>query len=139
LLVAPDDLAQHRHREVRLTRPWVPSQEKALSNVGAGAELLRPLAADAERVLGSGHAFEGLERAARVRQRDSHLLPARVGARLLRVRLRGGAAEGAVPLGGERLAEQHDVLGLELPPAAEAAGGHRAATAAGGWRTWHSG
>src|SRR5215470_10371759 len=45
-LLAPDDLSQDGHGEVRLAGAGVPAQEKALAQVGAGPELLGPLPAD---------------------------------------------------------------------------------------------
>jgi hypothetical protein len=81
--------------------------------------------ASALRVSGTGSKF-------------SHSRPALVGPALLVDDLFGGPAQRAVALGRERLAEEDDLLGLELALAAETAG-HEAATAVGGWRTWHSG
>jgi hypothetical protein len=124
---------------VRLPCAGIAAQQKALVEVGPGPELLRPLPADGERVAGVGHRLEVLERAAVVGGRNPYPGPALVGAALLVDDLLGGPAQLTVALGRKRLAEEDDLLGLELPPAAQAASGERRATAVGGWRTWHSG
>ena len=130
--VAPDDLAQDGHREVRLARAGIAAEEKPLAEVGAGAELLRPLPADGERVARVGHGLEVLERAAVVGGRDLHAGPAPVRAALLVDDLLGGPAQVAVALGRERLAEEDDLLGRELASAAEAL---RCEASGQGWRT----
>src|SRR5262249_52424943 len=119
-------------------RAGVAAEEEALAQVGARPILLRPLPADGERVACVRHRLEGLERAAVICGGNPHPRPAVVGAALLVAALLGRAAEPAVALGRERLAEEDDLLGLELAPAAEATSRERV-TAAGGWRTWHSG
>src|SRR6266566_8005275 len=136
LAVAPDDLAEHGHREVRLARAGIAAQEEPLPQIRARPELLRPLAANRERVARVGHGLEVLEPGAVVRRRDSYAGPALLRTALFVHDLLRGSAQLAVPLGRESLAEEHDLLGLELAPAAEAAG-LEPATAAGGWRTWH--
>src|SRR5262245_17778975 len=138
LTVAPDDLAQDRHRQVGLARAGVAAEEEALAQVGSRPILLCPLSADGERVAGVRHELEVLERAAVIRGGNPHPRPAFVGAALLVAALLGRAAELAVALCRECLAEEDDLLGLELTPAAETASRERA-TAAEGWRTWHSG
>ena len=101
--------------------------------------LLDPLLADRDRGLRSGSGLEVLERAVVVRGRDAHTRPTLFGPALLLDHTFGRPAQLAVAIGREGPAEEDDLLGLELAPAAEAARGERDAIAAGGWRTWHSG
>src|SRR5204863_8097312 len=110
-------------------RARIATQEQPLPQVGAGAELLRPLAADGEGVARVGHRLEVLERGAVVGGRDLHAGPALVRPALLVADFLGRPAELAVPLGGKGLAEEDDLLGLELAPAAEAARGERTTAA----------
>jgi len=135
LSVAPDDLAQDRHREVRLARAGIAAQQEPLTQVGARAELLRPLPADGERVTRVGHRLEVLERAAVVGGRDLHARPALVGPPLLVDHLLGRPAQLAEALGRKRLAEEDDLLGYELASAAEAL---RCEVSGQGWRTWRT-
>ena len=100
--------------------PGIAAQEEALAQVGPRAELLRPLPADGERVARVRHRLEVLERAVVVGGRHLDAGPALVGAALLVADLLGGPAHLAVALGRERLAEEDDLLGLELALAAEA-------------------
>src|SRR5947209_6763190 len=83
LAVAPDHLAEDRHRQVRLARTGVAAEEEPLAQVGARAELLRPLPADGERIARVGHWLEVLERAVVVGRGNSHPRPALVGSPLL--------------------------------------------------------
>src|SRR5581483_2470618 len=124
--VAPDDLAEDRDREVRLAGARVATQEKPLAQIRACAQLLRPLPAHRERVARVGNRLERLEAAAVVGGGDVDACPARVGLLLLILDLLSLAADGAVPLGGERVAEEGDLLGLELALALEAADDHHA-------------
>src|SRR5579862_1003680 len=130
-LVAPDDLAQDRDGEVRLPRAGLAAQKEALAEIGAGPELLRPLLADLECGARVGHRLERLEGAVVVGRGNPHARPPRVGLALLVLDLLTFAADLAVALRGELLAEEDDELGRELAPATQAGRGQRA-TAAGG-------
>src|SRR5256885_2072432 len=113
----------------------IAAEEEALAQVGPRTELLRPLPADGERVARVRHRLEVLERAAVVGGRDLHAGPALIRSALLVHDLLGGPAQLAVALGRECLAEEDDLLGLELAPATEA---FLCAASGQGWRTWRT-
>ena len=79
--------------------------------------------------------LEVLERALVVRGGNTYPRPALVRPALLTDDLLCRPAQPAVALGGERLAEEDDLLGLELAPAPEAL---RCEASGQGWQIWRT-